>query len=290
MKALRNLCIILIVFICAFGVFACGKSEEHTDDGPKTPEEIQFQSFVNDYRSLESLSKAYNSSGYQKRVLVYIRSSRYNSSQWNFIGGSLDEDFVTYVHENDANLEYLRTKDSLTYPNSDDEIDFVHMIATINLLNTNDNKCADLGGWGGDLCQLVQEIKDTDKTGEELKELVLSKFNVTSSFGSEDVLADLDAVNIYTIYKSQTGTKSFADAISTYYKSLTHSARKNSFSNYLFANQSVNTTSQKVDYLFNRLSGNYYLGILNESYGISFSENENQFKVCLEVFVEYLSE
>ena len=175
------------------------------------------------------------------------------------------------------------------YPNSDDEIDFVHMIATINLLISDSNMRADLGGWGGDICQLVQEIKSTDKTGAELKELVQSKFNKVSSFGKEDVLADLDAVNVYNIYKSLKN-KSFAGALFEYYKSLTNSVRKNNFRNYLFEGQNVNTLSKKVDYLFNRLSGNYYLKILNNNYGISFDENENQFRVCLEVFIEYLFE
>ena len=291
MKVLKNLCLILIVFGCAFVIFACGKSDTNhdapIDNTPKTQEELEFEQFTNDYLALENLSKAYNSSNYQKRVVVYIRSSKYNSTQWNFLGGSVDDDFVAYVHENGSNLEYLRTNETLTYPNSDDEIDFVHMVATINLLMTGAIAPADLGGWGGDICQLVQEIKDTDKTGSELKELVQSKFNKTSSFGSEDVFADLDAVNIYNIYKSQS-TKSFANAMSEYYKNVTTTTRKSEFSNYLFAGQSVDSVNQKVNYLFDRMSGNLYLGILNDSYGISFQDNESQFKMCLEVFVEFL--
>ena len=289
MKSLKNLCVILLIFTCALALFACVKAGVKEEYIPKTQEELEFKQFIDDYRSLEKLSKAYNSSNYQKRVLVYIRSSRYNSNQWNILGGSVDEDFVAFVHENGEGLEYLRTKEKLTYPNSDDEIDFVHMIATINLLNTNSSNMADLGGWGGDICQLVQEIKGIEKTGTELKELVQSKFNNSSSFGRQDLLADLDAVNIYNIYKLQKN-KSFADAFASYYKTATDSNRISEFRSYLFAGQSVDNLSQRVDYLFNRLSGNYYLKILNNSYGISFEDNENQFRICLEVFIEYLCE
>ena len=257
------------------------------EDYPQTQEEIDFLQFINDYQKLENLSKEYNSSGYQKRVLVYIRSSKYSSTQWNMLGGSLDSNFVTYVHEHDSSVEYLRTKEILTYPNSTNQIDFVHMIATLNLVMTGDNNSADLGGWGGDLCQLVSDLKTTDKTGAELKDFVLTKFNQNSSFGAQDVVADLDAVNIYNIYKNQS-EKSFAKAMKDYYRNITESARKTSFAEYLFQGQNLSTTQQKVDYLLSRLSNNFYIVYLNSTYGISFENNEELFNTCLTVFVEYL--
>ena len=316
MKNLKKIICLLLVIASMFVLFACfdndssnqnqnqnQNQEQHQNDDnsdeqndqdeqddenvPQTQEEIDFAKFIADYQKLENMSKEYNSSGYQKRVLVYIRSSKYNSTQWNMLGGTLESDFVTYVQEHDNSVEYLRTKEILTYPNSTNQIDFVHMIATLNLVMTGDNNSADLGGWGGDLCQLVSEIKTTDKTGVELKDFVLTKFNKNSSFGAQDVIADLDAVNIYNIYKNQS-EKSFAKAMKDYYRNITESVRKTSFTAYLFQNQNLSITQQKVDYLLSRLSNNFYIVYLNSTYGISFENNEELFKTCLTVFVEYL--
>ena len=44
--------------------------QDEDDDTPQTEEEIAFAKFIEDYKSLENLSKDYNSSAYIKRVLI----------------------------------------------------------------------------------------------------------------------------------------------------------------------------------------------------------------------------
>ncbi len=262
--------------------------EDQDDYVPTTPEELAFEKFTNDLLALEALSKQYNQTNYISRVVIYIRSSKYNTNQWSILGGSIDEDFANYVHNNNAELEYLRTKEVLTYPGSNEEIDFIHMIATINLSMIGNEMYSDLGGWGGDLCQLVKEIKNTDKTDDELKTMVEQKFNHNSSFGSQDVLADFDAINITNLYNNLS-EKSLAKAIKKYYREVTNITRKDGVKSYLFdGKNNLETISQKVDFLYSRLCNNQLLVYLNNTYEIDFENHKNLFDACLTVFVEFL--
>ena len=74
-----------------------------------------------------------------------------------------------------------------------------------------------------------------------------------------------------------------------YYLTVTINSRKSDFAHYLFdEQQNVETVQQKVDCLYNRLSQNPFIGVLNNTYGISFDTHEVLFKACLNVLVEFL--
>ena len=92
-----------------------------------------------------------------------------------------------------------------------------------SLLITETDK-RDLVSWGGDLCQLIQQLKAKNLSGNALQSEANRLFGLSgneSSFGDQDLYADLDAFGIYEIYKAQ-ATKSLSTAVQSYYDKVTN--------------------------------------------------------------------
>ena len=199
-------------------------------DEPETKEEIEFKNLLSRVQKLEDISKEYNNSNYQVRAMAYIRSGAYNDYQWSILAGPIDETFDSYVSTNQGtnDLTGLKSLQSFTVPKTKDVVDFRHMFAVMNVANGGNSTNSDLAGWGGDLAQLINSFKGSTLVGTELIEEVQEAFNGTSTFGSEDVCADFDAVNIIAKLKADS-TKSIASAMQDYYKELTNEVRIKSF-------------------------------------------------------------
>lgn len=141
--------------------------------------------------------------------LQYIRKDTYNSDVWTLFLGSIDTNFVNYVNSN-SNFVFTGKKlvDTVTGKN----VDFVHEMATLNgyIVKTQSNSIAfrEFGGWAGDMTTLINEVHaynvNGDKSSDELKEYartLLASETVSSSFSLEDMLADIDAINIFNLLK-----------------------------------------------------------------------------------------
>ena len=270
-----------------FGLVGCDLSNPCT----KSEELIALESLNADVAMLESISKDYNENSFSKRTLVYVRCKRYNDTSWNTLGGTLESDFENYVENNqgEKELEYLQTKEFFIDTATKQNIDFIHYFATMNLQIVNTN-FGDLGGFGGDLCQLVKELKELNISDVELlEETAKSKFNGQSSFGTEDLLADIDAVNTINIYNNLSGdNKKIANAMLTYYTNLTQHQRLNAFCQNIFGDNINLSYNDKCTYLFNRLKNNYLINYLCNTYGISFNNNQTEFEICIRLFTSYI--
>lgn len=244
-------------------------------------------------QKLEELSKEYNSEDYQKRAIVYIRSGAYNDDRWNALGGSVDSDFEIYVAEHQGNYDLVGLKNVQTFkiPATNEIVDFRHMFAAMNFLyvdNTIDQNLADIGGWAGDLCQLVAEFKDSGLTGNVLLTAVKSSFNKSaSSFASADVCADFDAVNIMNNYKNQSFNKSIFLSVYNYYNNLTNESRIQQFKNNVFETEYA-TMGEMSLAVRTRLLNNLYITALGNEYGINFTTHAEVINACIQVFVEYI--
>ena len=288
--------IIAGIIIISGAFFASCKNDDPPGNNSNPPETVSeeekaFLSLTSRINVLENVSFSFNQTGYENRVFIYIRNKTYNDSQWNFIGGTMDSGFEDYVEENQGsyNLKGLQTLNSFVIPKTNESVDFVHMFATMNAINNNINntQTADLAGWGGDLCQLVAELKDTDFLGTDLDNLVNQKFNKQdSSFNDLDVCADLDAVNIMSIYNSSSN-KSISKHMKDYYNSLTKSSRKTQFKNNIFSQ----TLSQQeaIEYLFTRIKDNLFLNFWCSQNNVSFETHSHIFNACINAFVSFLN-
>lgn len=104
-------------------------------------------------------------------VIKYIRTGvdRYNSGSWGIMAGYEDVDFANYVRraEADKNKEVtdesdlyqvtgLKNIEEFELPNGD-EVDFGHMFGTMDISyhNKGSQNHADVGGWAGDLVDLM---------------------------------------------------------------------------------------------------------------------------------------
>lgn len=113
-----------------------------------------------------------------------------------------------------------------------EQIDFVHMIATMNVYFYQDMMhniypmAVDVGGWAGDCIQLAWEGKEQQIGATELQEYLSKRLGISGKFGLADLLADLDAINICKLTGDETD---FRSTFEKYYNSLDERTRYQEF-------------------------------------------------------------
>lgn len=115
-------------------------------------------------------------------VAQYGRSSQYNSDQWTAIAGNVPADFKALVSTDYATFPKINLVD---LPNGD-QLEAAHFWAAVNASYMGNG---DLGGWGGDLVQLAQDIHSNAETTFP-----------SSRFSREDWVSDADAYILYNNY------------------------------------------------------------------------------------------
>lgn len=161
-------------------------------------------------------------------VAKYLRSGNenYQSADWNMLAGYSDEGFETYVLENgEDGLSDFRSTASVVDPGTGSEIEFSHLMASVNLSirqaqmeSEVEEPYVDYGSWGGDLLQLCREIKNEGMESSLWKEEMISRIgDENSSFNKNDLYADLDACNMKGFFEEN---MSLAQAFYRYYYSI----------------------------------------------------------------------
>ena len=262
----------------------------------KVVDDAALQNVITRIEKLEEISEKYNTekgvnADSKVRVLQYIRQKRYGDTEWNVFGGTIESDFSAYVQQNQGEYDLvgLQSLSSIEVPLTKEKVDFVHMIAIMNVVlrgGLNNNSFNDMVGWGGDLCQLVVELNKLDLTGTALQNKANELFNSkSSSFGDQDVCADLDAINLIKLYTSRT-TKSLAQTMKDYYYSCNEQSRKTEFKQTLF--NSYDSINSLTSHLVSRLSGNVYVSVWCTKNGIGVSKNSSEFYAAARAFATYL--
>ena len=198
--------------------------------------------------------------------LQYIRRNKYGDSPWTLILGEINEDFVTFVTNNGQKISSAGYFDQATIYDIKNNayIDFVHLCAALNANISVSLGIKDFCGWAGDSSTLIKQIVDYDTTpdytSEEHKNDLISYAkslfatdNATSTFGIADVLADIDAVNIYNENYAGSNDVDFYTVIKNYYYTYNDSIanRENKFVEYLGT-----TKDDLYDYISNYLNTN----------------------------------
>ena len=230
-------------------------------------------------------------------VINFIRTGvdRYNDGNWKTLAGEEIVEFTAYVEQQDAikgtNAMDLRdiVIDDFRLPNGD-QTDFGHMFGTMNIAYITSTATADLGGWAGDLCDLLfytkYECNVPAGTVDQMADYIrLNCFGVDAAdaFGMDDFYADLDA--FYLVSKFKGGNQKLSTLMEGYFKaSLTDSDRAAYFLNNRF--KGLNDRDDVRDAILGTYTANIGLKVLEADRGLS---DENDLRIaCCYAFADYL--
>lgn len=230
-------------------------------------------------------------------LLNFLRTGvdRYNDSNWKTLAGEEITEFTDYVAAQDAangtTVMRLRNIEQFTIPNGQ-EVDFGHMFGTMNIAyKASSVYTADLGGWAGDICDLMLYSKDYGNvpagTIDEMAAYIKANcFGVDAddAFGMDDFYGDMDALYLNAQMKAG---KTLSAVMEEYFTaSQTDKARaeyflKNRFDG-LYTSQSVR------DAVYNAYVGNVGLQVLESGRGLA-DEAEIRQASCY-AFADYVYE
>ena len=179
-----------------------------------------YPAFLSALKVLEGYADTYAANNPKKDanelVINFIRTGveRYNDGNWVALAGEEITEFTAYVEEQDAangtNAMDLRdiVIDDFKLPNGN-QVDFGHMFGTMNIAYIASEASADLGGWAGDLCDLLLYSKEYGNvpagTVDAMADYIRTNcFGVPAdqAFGMDDFYGDMDAYYLYTQLKS----------------------------------------------------------------------------------------
>ena len=232
-----------IIIILIFLVYINGLSEDN------------FETIMKNLKYLEDYIKLYKKEKSSKESLAhlitcYIREGAYSGSEWSIAGGAIPDDLSNYIEAKDSssgtNAHLCKTYREIELPNKE-KIDFVHFFAVMNGIEYGESYSsiyAHLVGWGGDTCQLFQDIKDEKGDLETLKNITKSKYFLKSGqFGLTDFVSDLDAP---IILKKKTDKKYFSDLIKEYYTGKEYADRVSNFISLTFPKIKKKDLNKKI--------------------------------------------
>lgn len=236
---------------------------------------------------INSDNENYNALGYDKDMLVYtyIRGVRYNSSSWNTLAGERDIEFDNFIKLNYPDVISLRSINNLVVPTGD-EIDFIHMVASINMYN---NGYGVLGSWGGDLSSIIidlcSEEDDYDKLYIKASSLINS---INSNFNIYDMNSDLDANNIYLIMKEN--SISLSEAMMMYYSDVdSNSDRVRKFVDSKYMLEDFTNGNLRNCYL-TEFTNDIFSDVYLSTKGVDMYERPVLIEACSNAFADYLYE
>ena len=128
-----------------------------------TPDELNTI-ILNKVKELQQYAESYKtengvSTSATELCLQYIRKDRYTGTAWSTFAGDIDQNFVSYVASKNSALKFKN--ETLVDEQTKKEIDFVHMIATLNSYYKNGSTAivfsTHYAGWAGDLMSLLEE-------------------------------------------------------------------------------------------------------------------------------------
>jgi hypothetical protein len=180
------------------------------------------------YSGLKELTEKYikennKSDSADSLIALYGRSTTYTGSEWDTLGGTLDDSYINYVSE----YSYFRNIKFIQLPDGN-ELDAPHFWAVINMSFKGNG---DIGGWAGDLVTFQADIDNDSSIDFPDK-----------SFGYQDWISDADAYSIYANSKSDilAGMKEYYNGnlteeyrVASFYNGKTIKKRFSDSSNYL---------------------------------------------------------
>ena len=222
-------------------------------------------------------------------TLSYTRTGTYNTALWQMTAGARDAGFEDYVEEQDPDLISLQELGSVE--TSAGSVDFGHLLASINLVYRG---LPVVGSWGGDCAELAQQYAGQASDAAGYAGLMSNTFeDENSTFGGDDLRADLDAV-IIGAGLSQGGD--VAQAVKDYYSSANEYDRAYQFIALTFGDVNTGNTTDFANEVYQAATQDtgmqllLYLNGMWVSDGWTIAEEASApLQGACQVFAEYLS-
>ena len=269
---------------------------------------VNFEKVIIDLKNLENYTKQYIKEKAPSQTLThlitcYVRLGAYTEFEWTIAAGSIPDDFAQYIKDKDSskgtNAQMCQTYRDIELPNNE-KIDFVHFFAVMNGIeygNSYSDGVAHLVGWGGDVFQLLQDIKNEQGSLSELMDIAKKYFLIKGGLDAADFVSDLDAP---ILLKKKNDNNYFADIINDYYKSQDYINRINIFVKLTFPN--ITNKNEFRDKIFKIYDNDAFIRILECEDGIRTGtlscilagDVKSQYikhqKAAVYVFSDYLAE
>ncbi|MBR2339001.1 MAG: phosphodiester glycosidase family protein, partial [Clostridia bacterium] len=238
------LAMIMTIGIAPMPIFAEG---ETTVDTTEETSVTDYTDFMTKFKQLEIYADEYAAAVRRdagELVLNFIRTGveRYQDDNWTTLAGQEIIGFTNYVKDQDAKTVAgeegyaSNVKDVMSLRNivisdfklpNGNKVDFGHMFGCMNISYVAAGS-ADLSGWAGDLCDLLQyslaNIDDinanTDGTLESMVPYIQKHcFGVDASgaFGWDDFWGDMDAYYLISEYQKAKGETKFSTLMDSYF-------------------------------------------------------------------------
>lgn len=258
-----------------------------------------LESYISQYKTEKSSTKSLN-----ELTLGFIRQGKYDDTQWTLVGGSVPKDLLTYIQAQDTKHK-TKTLDCRSYGDillpSNKKIDFVHLFAVMNGMDFLPSSST-LVGWGGDLAQLAQDLKNNFKDVTDLDKLLVEakKFlGIKGQFGEGDLNADLDAPII--LKKKKLGA-TFSATIKNFYANGEYKAKIRDFVGIIFPE--IKSKEELRQAVYNKYANDAFIKVLECKYGLRtggsilkcYSPKDllpqfvNHQKAAVYAFADYLSD
>lgn len=230
----------------------------------------------------------------------FIRSARYSGGNWDRLAGVKNQDFIDWVYAQDNNMRDLRRESIMKFvlaPNGN-TIDVQHMFGTMNMTYYNNYNVmvSDLGGWAGDLGDLLLQIEKnnvtvTDVDFEEKVEFIKTAmlggdyYYGDDNFDEDDIYGDLDAYHV--MKRLQNSGEAISDIFDSYLNdTLTNENR----AKYFLLNRLPGAGGRAGvrTALYNAYLGNALVLALENSRGLNITEAQR--KAACYALADYLYE
>ncbi len=282
-------------------------TDEETGGASEVPVVMSEEQGVSDYATfmtllkvLEGYADAYaaKNSEYTATLLVinFIRTGvdRYNDGNWKTLAGEEITGFTAYVEAQDAangtTVMLLRNIiiDDFKLPNGN-LTDFGHMFGTMNIAYIASVQTADLGGWAGDICDLLRYSKENasvpagtiDEMAAYIKDNCFG-IDADQAFGMDDFYGDMDA---YYLNNQLKAGKQLSTVMESYFTAqLTDADRAAYFLNNRFSG--VETREDVRNAIYDTYASNVGLQVLESDRGLSGDHDLR--KASCYAFADYL--
>lgn len=268
--------------------------------GDEEPGVADYQTFVTLLKVLEGYADQYaaSNSKYPAATLVinFIRTGvdRYNDGNWKTLAGEEITEFTAYVEAKAAtegtDVMLLRNIiiEDFKLPNGD-QTDFGHMFGTLNIAHIAGTQTADLGGWAGDICDLLRYSKEQGNvpagTIDEMAAYILENcfgIDAEQAFGMDDFYGDMDA--FYLDQQVKAGQKLSTVMEAYFTASLSDSDRAVYFLNNRFKGLETREDVRKA--VYDAYKSNVGLQVLEADRGL-VNETDLRMASCY-AFADYL--
>ena len=240
----------------------------------------------------------------------YIRTGvdRYNTGSWGIMAGYENADFVEVVQMiQDASNEgipeeewiyinSLKNINNFYLPNGE-YVDFGHMFGTMDMTyhNKGSKNHADVGGWAGDIVDLLTATDEGKVTGtieEMVAEIGANYLNKevgeNGKFSQTDMYGDLDA--LYIMNELDAENYFYGDITKLMMEYFTEDLSMEDRAEYFIENRmdGISLRSTLRDEVYNVYTGNMVISTLEGTREFTSSNLDDLRKACCYAFADYI--